>query len=817
MTKSHAEAHELLAHAGWIRALARRLVGDGPAADDLVQETWLAALKRPPANDRPLRPWLARVARNFARQGARRSQGRPPHEVLDEERASDCTPADLVLRGELQAKLVQHVLALREPLRATVLLRFYEGLESDAIARIQHIERATVRSRLKRAIDELRTRLDADHGGDRRTWVHALTPFATPSLLGVLMTTTTGKITVTAGAVALLVCAGYGVRELIGSAPPTNARAPAVAGELRAPTEARSETERAPDARREPSRAAREEAALAPTEANPPGAFWAGALRDADTGEPLPHYLFELRRDGQTAELTTDARGRFRTEERHTSGAFEARYRDHRGLALVTNLDRFEGAQRAEVWRPVEFDAADATPRELLVAAGPTYPLEVRSAAPVPLQALSAVVLGPDLSFRNTLGSLYAAPVRAGSNGAADWVRFQPLPRDLLPNAAPWRLTLFDDSGLWAGSADVDSLRGVNRETTVVELAPHGRVAGVVRDGARRPVVAAPVRLLAADSDAVLHARTDADGGFDVRWVEPGAYQLVIEPPRHASRTLALTVRPLEFEEVDVTLRERDNAGDVRGTLTSRTGTYGNRVFVLLDGRSSGAPDLKAELDWSDHDGELRAEYAFEDLPPGEYAVSVVSLLDKFTWSPAPRTVRPPARVDFEVADDAPTGNVSFEVVDAETGAAIEPFVMGYSAAGSASVVLRGMGAEGPHIYDLALDARLRFGVSSTGYAPSFGDETDLDFGAARDATVRVELRRGWGATFVVVDAETKAGVAGAAIELDGRAVATTDDDGRASVYSASPPREVRARLGRREGAAADYETLKFAHTIELR
>ena len=45
---------DLLAHSQWARALARTLVRDAATAEDLVQETWVAALKRPPRADRPL-------------------------------------------------------------------------------------------------------------------------------------------------------------------------------------------------------------------------------------------------------------------------------------------------------------------------------------------------------------------------------------------------------------------------------------------------------------------------------------------------------------------------------------------------------------------------------------------------------------------------------------------------------------------------------------------------------------------------------------------------------------------------------------------
>ena len=65
------DVDRLLANAGWVKALAFRLVSDEAAADDLAQETWLRALERPPrdaATVRSLRAWLARVVARFALQ-----------------------------------------------------------------------------------------------------------------------------------------------------------------------------------------------------------------------------------------------------------------------------------------------------------------------------------------------------------------------------------------------------------------------------------------------------------------------------------------------------------------------------------------------------------------------------------------------------------------------------------------------------------------------------------------------------------------------------------------------------------------------------
>ena len=46
---------ELLAEADWLHALAYGLVRDADAANDLVQETWVAALRAPKAPIRSAR------------------------------------------------------------------------------------------------------------------------------------------------------------------------------------------------------------------------------------------------------------------------------------------------------------------------------------------------------------------------------------------------------------------------------------------------------------------------------------------------------------------------------------------------------------------------------------------------------------------------------------------------------------------------------------------------------------------------------------------------------------------------------------------
>ena len=64
-------------HERYLRGLCYRLTGSAAEADDLVQDTFVRALERPPADhDAPLRPWLVRVALNLGKDALRRRRRR---------------------------------------------------------------------------------------------------------------------------------------------------------------------------------------------------------------------------------------------------------------------------------------------------------------------------------------------------------------------------------------------------------------------------------------------------------------------------------------------------------------------------------------------------------------------------------------------------------------------------------------------------------------------------------------------------------------------------------------------------------------------
>jgi RNA polymerase sigma factor (sigma-70 family) len=206
--ESETTAEELLAHAGWLRRLALRLVADADVADDLVQETWIAAARNAPETRQSLRPWLAKVLRDAFRMRARSEGRRSAREQAAAIMSDDVpTPEFLVARAEAQRRLVELVLGLAEPYRGTVLLHFCEGVSLADIARVQGVPAGTVRWRMKVAIDRIRAQLD--EAGDRRQW--AVTLLALPK--GTLVAHKTSTIAV--GLLLLLLVIGGGILAIV--------------------------------------------------------------------------------------------------------------------------------------------------------------------------------------------------------------------------------------------------------------------------------------------------------------------------------------------------------------------------------------------------------------------------------------------------------------------------------------------------------------------------------------------------------------------------------------------------------------------------
>lgn len=175
----------VLSNLDWVRSLASRLISDAAAADDLVQEAWLVVqgMGDQAPEGRGAKLWLGGVLRNLARSSRRRSataRARELRAASGEERDLDEAPDELIARSEMLVGVGQRVLELSDPARRVMLMRWFDGLSVGEIAAKEGIPASTVRSRLHRGLNELRQRLDREHGGDSRAWALALAPLARP-------------------------------------------------------------------------------------------------------------------------------------------------------------------------------------------------------------------------------------------------------------------------------------------------------------------------------------------------------------------------------------------------------------------------------------------------------------------------------------------------------------------------------------------------------------------------------------------------------------------------------------------------------------
>jgi RNA polymerase sigma-70 factor (ECF subfamily) len=152
-------AVEALVERYWDRShrIAYGILGDAHAAEDVTQEAMLSVVAGLGRFDayRPFEPWLHRVVTNRALDWARSRARRPEVAVgaVEAERpAHDSFSPD----GGLEAALA----TLAPEQRAVVVLRYIGGYGPDEIGAALGIPRGTVGSRLRRALDQLRTEME---------------------------------------------------------------------------------------------------------------------------------------------------------------------------------------------------------------------------------------------------------------------------------------------------------------------------------------------------------------------------------------------------------------------------------------------------------------------------------------------------------------------------------------------------------------------------------------------------------------------------------------------------------------------------------
>ncbi len=166
-----------LAEAPWLRGLARTLASPAEA-DDLVQAAYERLVTDPPRHQDSPRGWLSTVLRNAHRMRSRGTIRRQAREAKDAGPAPLPSAETLAAHAEVMGVLARAVAELDEPFRRTVLLHYYEGCALADIARDEDCPAATVRTRLRTALQRLRADLDEAHGGKRSLWAAAVAPVA---------------------------------------------------------------------------------------------------------------------------------------------------------------------------------------------------------------------------------------------------------------------------------------------------------------------------------------------------------------------------------------------------------------------------------------------------------------------------------------------------------------------------------------------------------------------------------------------------------------------------------------------------------------
>jgi RNA polymerase sigma factor (sigma-70 family) len=132
-----------------------KLSGERSVSEDLVQEVFFRILKyrqsyRP---ETPFRAWMYQIARNARVDYLRR---RRPETSLEPEMSPAFVPADSAQEAQESTLLRQALMQLSEDKREVLVLSRFQDLKYEEIAQLLGCEIGTVKTRVHRALQELR-------------------------------------------------------------------------------------------------------------------------------------------------------------------------------------------------------------------------------------------------------------------------------------------------------------------------------------------------------------------------------------------------------------------------------------------------------------------------------------------------------------------------------------------------------------------------------------------------------------------------------------------------------------------------------------
>ncbi len=132
-----------------------RLTGDRPMSEDLVQEVFFRILKYRHSYraDTAFRAWMYQIARNARMDHLRK---RRPETSLEADMSPVIEPPDTAQQSQEAALLHRALLHISEDKREVLVLSRFQDLKYEEIAQLLGCEVGTVKTRVHRALQELR-------------------------------------------------------------------------------------------------------------------------------------------------------------------------------------------------------------------------------------------------------------------------------------------------------------------------------------------------------------------------------------------------------------------------------------------------------------------------------------------------------------------------------------------------------------------------------------------------------------------------------------------------------------------------------------
>ncbi|MEM7164210.1 MAG: sigma-70 family RNA polymerase sigma factor [Planctomycetota bacterium] len=801
----------------WVQQLAAQLVADGADSDDLAQEALLAWWAAPENSVKRLRAWLGTVLRNRARTEFRRASRQRRREQVHARPEAVPSTVEVMGRAEMHRELVDAVLALSEKSRVVLLYRYFEDLRVPTIALKLGVSDEAVRSRLRRAHEELRRSLDRHHGG-REVWLASLGPLlamrtgptadaavpATAFWGGVSMSAKTTMIPAVLGA-ALAVC---GLLMVLSNDSEVAEEPPMALGERG--QEPLNETTRVP--RNTTMRAQGNAAgAVASSPAvpvkvgsslgevygrvidasgDPVVGLWvhAVAARTDREGGPLPVKLPAPRPKTLAGGATTDASGRYSLTDLAVGD-----------YSLVVQGQGIRVTRRpgiAVLGGSVEEVDIVVLPglaiRGVVLTPGGEPVVGARVTAERPMEQLwgqgTRVILGD--SAREALGYAPDFEVATDNEGRFLMSGLDDVAYTITATLEPWAPTI--ESGVQASAA---ASGGALVELTMVTAAS---IVGTVVNEQGDPVADAIV-VGVAGGGVTATIRTDVEGHFELSGLVPGSVEL----RGHASDFVPMIERGIRVEagvatEVTLVLEAGvaisglvvDSAGNpipgarvrVRPVVATNDETSGELQAVQpyapgVTTTSDGAFELNQLRSGVEYRGDVRAlGYTTGIIEPfvvpdggGELPEVVLGEGARWTGVVVDAAGDPVLGADVQVAAGPIADGVLGEALRERLRAGASTATTRTDAAGQFE--LRGV-----------TPGQRRLRVSARGYTPYLSDAVELTEGQVHDVTVVLE--RGLEISGVVVDSNGqpvsgakvafhRSGQLGAAYQL------TTNEEGR--------------------------------------